>query len=236
MYLAQPKLKKRARATRRLVVTVLLVTSALVPYQSDSQDVEGSGQTPSPRDIDQFFQGKLPVGNAWARENARFLRLMGEQHLVETVRMQAPQVYRLLIESRPYGVPVVVRLSIAPDGIGEVVAKIGHSLRFPDRLTANRIAKVSEKERDEFLRLLADSGFWSMPVFETIDPHHVMMGEPGWMFEGEKAGSYHVVCRGTSSLASLKKAAMFLVDVSKLDLASTRIRPSDVRNSRDEIH
>jgi hypothetical protein len=48
---------------------------------------------------------------------------------------------------------------------------------------------------------LADSGFWSMPVFETIDPHHVMMGEPGWMFEGEKERSYHVVCRGTSSLA-----------------------------------
>ncbi len=95
----------------------------------------------------------------------------------------------------------------------------------------NRIAKLSREDVDEFLKLLGDSGFWSMAVFETIDPHHVMMGEPGWMFEGEKEGSYHVVCRGTSSLASLKKAVMFLVDVSKLDLASTRIRPDDGRKS-----
>jgi hypothetical protein len=135
----------------------------------------------------------------------------------------------------PYGIPVVVRLSIAPDGTGEVVGKIGRSPRFPDVLTVNRIAKVSQAEIDEFVKLLADSGFWSMPVFETIDPHDFMMGEPGWMFEREKEGSYHVVCRGTSSLASLKKAVMFLVDVSKLDLASTTIRSDDGRKSRDEI-
>jgi hypothetical protein len=149
---------------------------------------------------------------------------MGETPLAETTGPKVPQVYRLLLNTRPYGVPVAVRLSVAPDGTGEVVGKMGQSPRFPDVLTENRIANVSQTQIDEFLKLLVDSGFWSIPVFETIDPHHVVMGETGWMFEGEKEGSYHVVCRGTSSLASLRKTVMFLVTLSKLDLASTASR------------
>jgi hypothetical protein len=216
-------------------VAVVLVIGMVGPYQSDGQDLGRLRYVASPDEIARFFQGKLPAGDVWARDNARYLHLMGEKPLVETPGPQAPQVYRLLVETRPYGIPVLVRLSIAPDGNGEVIGKIGHSPRFPDVLTVNRIAKVSQAEIDEFLKQLADSGFWSMPVFETIDPHHVVMGEPGWMFEGEKDGSYHVVCRGTSSLASLKKAVMFLVDVSKLDLASTTTRPDDGRKSVDKI-
>jgi len=220
---------------RHLAVAIILVIGMVGPYQSDGQDLGRLRYVASPDEISRFFQGKLPAGNVWARDNARYLHLMGERPLVETTGLQATQVYRLLVETRPYGIPVVVRFSIAPDGTGEVIGKIGHSPRFPDILTVNRTAKVSQTEIDEFLKQLADSGFWSMPVFETIDPHHVVMGEPGWMFEGEKERSYHVVCRGTSSLASLKKAVMFLVDVSKLDLASTTIRPDDDRERRNEI-
>jgi hypothetical protein len=212
-------------------VAIVLVIGMVGPYQSDGQDLDRLRYVASPDEIARFFQGKLPAGNVLARDNARYLHLMGERPLVETTGLQATQVYRLLVETRPYGIPVVVRLSIAPDGTGEVTGMIGHSPRFPDVLTANRIAKISQAEIDEFLKLLEGSGFWSMPVFATIDPHHVMMGESGWMFEGEKEGSYHVVCRGTSSLGSLKKAVMFLVDVSKLDLASTTIRPEDSRKS-----
>jgi len=216
-------------------MTIILVLSALVPCLSDGQNAELSGQIPSPSEIAQFFQGKLQANNASARYNARCLHLMGERPLVETMGPQATQVYRLLVETRPHGVPVVVRLMVGRDGIGEVIGKIGHSPRFPDVLTVNRIAKVSQADMDEFLKLLEGSDFWSMPVFQTIDPHHAPMGEPGWMFEGEKEGSYHVVCRGTSSLASLKKAVMFLVDVSKLDLASTTTRPDDGRKSGAKI-
>lgn len=220
---------------RHITMTIILVLSALVPCLSDGQNAELSGQIPSPSEIAQFFQGKLQANNASARYNARCLHLMGERPLVETMGPQATQVYRLLVETRPHGVPVVVRLMVGRDGIGEVIGKIGHSPRFPDVLTVNRIAKVSQADMDEFLKLLEGSDFWSMPVFQTIDPHHAPMGEPGWMFEGEKEGSYHVVCRGTSSLASLKKAVMFLVDVSKLDLASTTTRPDDGRKSGAKI-
>ena len=219
---------------RHLTVAIVLVIGIVGPYQSDGQDLGRLRYVASPDEIARFFQGKIPAGNVLARDNARYLHLMGEKPLVETTGLQAAQVYRLLVETRPYGIPVVVRLSIGPDGTGEVVGKMGHSPRFPDLLTANRIVKVSQVDVNEFLKLLEGSDFWSTPVFESIDPHHVMMGEPGWMLEGAKEGSYHVVCRGTSSLASLKKAVMFLVDVSKLDLASSTTRPNDAGKSGDK--
>ena len=138
------------------------------------------------------------------------------------------QIYRLLVGTRPYNIPVVVRLSILPDGTGEVVGKISHSSRFADRLTANKTIRVSHADVEQFLKLLSDWGFWSMPVLERVDPAHVRLGGVGWMLEGEKEGSYHVVCRGDANLASFKGAVLFLVNVSQLDLASTATRPGDV--------
>jgi hypothetical protein len=216
------------RAARRLTVAILLVISTLVPCKSDGQNAERSGQNPSPRDIAQFFQGKLSPdnGRVLAVAYARFLHLMGEKPMIETVGPQASQVYRVLVETRPYNTPVIARLSIRPDGTGEVVVKVSQSARAADVLAVQRTVNLSHSDVGNFLKLLADSGFWSMPVLEPINTHRVVMGEAGWMFEGEKEGSYHVVCRGTSSLASLKKAVMFLVDVSKLDLASTAGAPS----------
>jgi hypothetical protein len=217
--------------TKRLTVTIILVISTLVPCQSDGQNVEWSGRPPSRDDVARFFQGKISADDALARYNIPFLQLMGEKPLVETTGPQAAQVYRLFVQTRPHGIPVVVRLTVRPDGTGEVVSKMAQSPRFAGVLAVNRIAKLSREDVDEFLKHLGDSGFWSMAVHEPIDVHHVLMGEPGWMLEGEKGGSYHVVCRGTSSLASLKKAVMFLVDASKLDLGSTTIPPDDGRKS-----
>jgi hypothetical protein len=221
--------------TMRLTVTILVMISTLAPCQSDGQNLEWSGQAPSARDVAQFFQGEISADDVWARYNIPLLHLMGEKPLVGAAEPQAAQVYRLFFRTRPYGVPVVVRLSIAPDGIGEVVGKISKSARAADVLVVQRTVNLSRTDVDDYRKLLADSGFWSMPVHEEIDIHHVVMGEIGWMFEGKKEGSYHVVCRGTSSLASLNKAVMFLVDVSKPDLASTTIRSDDGRKSRDEI-
>ena len=226
-------IRDRGMSMIRLMVTILFVLSSLAPCHSEGQDLTRPHYVASPDEITRFFQGRLPKDSVLSRENARYLHLMREKPLVDAAGAYAPQVYRLLIETRPYGVPVVVRLSITLDGTGEVVGKIANSPRFPDDLTTNQTAKISRAEINEFVKLLADSDFWSMPVFETVDPHHVRLGEAGWMFEGEKDGSYHVVCRGTSSLASLKKAAMFLVDVSKLDLASTTVRPEYSTKSRN---
>jgi hypothetical protein len=154
---------------------------------------------------------------------------MGERPLVDTANPSTTQFYRVLIETRPHNVPVVVRLSIEADGSGGVVAKIGQSPGFAGDLAMNRTATVSRKDIDDFLKRLGNSNFWTMPVLEPFDIHRsVEMGEASWMLEGEKEGSYHVVCRGTPRLASLRETAMYLVvHIGKVDLASVGNLPGD---------
>lgn len=213
-----------------LAITLISVISLLGSAKSGAQDLDRLRYIAPPQEIFQFFQGNLGPNNgrALAVEYARFLHMMGEKPLVETAGSQGTQVYRLLVGTRPYNIPVVVRVSILPDGTGEVVGKISHSSRFADRLTANKTIRISHEDVEQFLKLLADWSFWSMPVLERIDPAHVRLGGVGWMLEGEKAGSYHVVCRDDANLASLQGAVLFLVNVSHLDLASTTSRPSDI--------
>jgi hypothetical protein len=210
-----------------LAFTFMSVISLLGPAKSGAQGLDRLRYIAPPQEFFQFFQGNLGPNNgrALAVDYARYLHMMGEKPLVETAGPQGTQVYRLLFNAR-YNIPVVVRFSIFPDGTGEVVGKISHSPRFADRLTANKTIPVAHADVEQFLRLLADWGFWSMPVLERIETTRIRLGGVGWMLEGEKAGSYHVVCRSDDNLASLKGAVLFLVNVSQLDLASTTTRPS----------
>jgi hypothetical protein len=211
-----------------LMVVVASVIGVLGVGRYHGQDTGGLRYVPSPDDIAQFFQGQLSGSDHIARAYCRDLHLMGEEPLVVAKSPQAPQIFRMVVETRPYNVPVVVRLTIGTDGMGEVVAKFAQSARFPDTLTMNRTAAVPSADVNEFLKLLTDSGFWLKPVRTPLDIKHVVMGEPSWMLEGNKEGSYHVIWRDTSGLTSLKEAVMFFaVNIGKVDLASTARRPGD---------
>jgi hypothetical protein len=229
---SRPKTSRAAHRVRRetLAITFMSVISLLGPANSGAQDLSRLRYISPPQEIFQFFQGNLGPNNgrALAVGYARYLHMMGEKPLAETVGPQGSQVYRLLVETRPYNVPVVVRFSIFTDGTGEAVGKISHSPRFADILTANKTTRVSRADVEQFLKLLADWGFWSLPVLDRIKTTRVRLGGVGWMLEGEKAWNYHVVCRDDANLASLKGAALFLVNVSQLDLASTATRPSNI--------
>lgn len=206
-----------AYRTRRetLAIAFMSVIGLLGPAKSCAQDVDRLRYVPPPQEIFQFFQGNLGPNNGrpLAVGYARYLHLMREKPLAETAGPQGVQVYRLLLETRPYNIPVVVRLSILPDSTGEVVAKISHSHRFADRLTANKTIGVSRADVEQFLKLLVDWGFWSMPVLERIETTRTRLGGVGWMLEGEKEGHYHVVCRGDANLTHLTGAVLFLVNV-----------------------
>src|SRR5262249_11522230 len=86
---------------KSLTVAAIFVVGVLVPRPSDSQSVGWSGQLSSPRDVAQFFQGKVSADDVLARYNVPVLQLMGEKPLVEVAGRQAPRVYRLLVQTRP---------------------------------------------------------------------------------------------------------------------------------------
>jgi hypothetical protein len=211
---------------RWLLVMIPSLLVFLGVGRSNGQDVGRLRYVPTPDDIAQFFHGELSASDHVALAYCRDLHLMEETPLAGAGGAQAHQVYRLVVETRPYNTPVVVRLSIGTEGTGQIVAKVGQSVRFPDILTVDRTADVSRVDVDQFLKLLTNSGFWSMPVLPPFDLHHVALGEPGWMLEGGAGGSYRVAWRNTSALASLKDPVMFLVlNIGKVDLASTATRP-----------
>jgi hypothetical protein len=152
---------------------------------------------------------------------------MLEKPLAESVRPERPQAYRVLVEVRPYNAPLVVRLSVSKDGVGELVAKIGRDGGHPQILTVNKSGDVSRVAVEKFLRLLEGADFWHMPTRQALDIHHVVMGEPGWMLEGSKEGRYHLVHRGASELGPLKDSVVFLViTLAKLDLRSLPVGPA----------
>jgi hypothetical protein len=211
----------------------LLFAIGLIANSLHAQDAGRMRYVPSSSDIAAFFHGELSESShpALARYNARYLHLMEEKPLLDGMSPTHLQIYRLLVESRPHNTPVVVRLSIKVDGSGEAVVKVSQGARFADTLTVNRTEVVSREKMDDFLKLLGTTSFWSAPVFEQFDAHkRVRMGTAGWILEGTKEGSYHIVCRGTDTLATLTNTVMFLAkNIGKLDLTPEGRLSSDGR-------
>ncbi len=206
----------RRRWLALLIATVICLLDA---GHSSGQDTSRLRYIPSSDEIAQFFHGELSVGNA-ASAYDRDLHFMGEQPLTETTAGQPSEVYRLLVETRPDNIPIVIRLSIGVEGTGQLIAKVAQNAGSPDVLTMDKTTEISHADVDQFLQLLTSSAFWSMPVKQPLDPLHVVLGGADWLFEGETGGVYHVVVRSTPYFSSIEPVAMFLVDVAKIDLAS----------------
>jgi hypothetical protein len=176
----------------------------------------------------QFFPPGTFEGNEniLARAYSRYLRLMGEKPLGESPISEGAEVYRVLVELRPYNSPVVVRLRIRNDGSGELTAKVGRDGGHPQILTVDRTADVSPTNVGRFLQLLNEARFWSMPTEEPDRYRRSIIGGEGWMIEANKNGSYHAVCRAVSGLGALKDPAVFAVaNLGRLDLRSLPVGP-----------
>jgi hypothetical protein len=215
------------------LTVMLLFGIGLIANSLRAQDTGRLRYVPSSSDIAAFFHGELSESShpAFVRSNARYLHLMGEKPLSDSMSPSLPQIYRLLVETRPHNTPVVVRLSIKAGGSGEAVVKVSQSARFADTLTVNRTEVVSRENVDDFLKLLGTASFWSAPVFEQFDAHKpVRLGTAGWILEATKEESYHIVCRGTDTRAALTNTVMFLTkNIGNLDLTPEGTLPSDGR-------
>ncbi len=212
---------------------MLVFGTGFIANNLRAQDAGRMRYVPSSSDIAAFFHGELSESRhpALARYNARYLHLMSEKPLSDGMSPSQPQIYRLLVETRPHNTPVVVRLSIKADGSGEAVVKVSQSARFADTLAVNRTEVVSRENVDDFLRLMGTSSFWSGPVVEQFDANKpVRIGAAGWILEGTREGSYHVVSRSIERQASLTNTVMFLAkNIGKLDLTPEGTLPIDGR-------
>jgi hypothetical protein len=208
-----------------LLAVSLAIAGSAVAQTTDPDRLRGREPDKNP----QFFPTEVfgSNRNILARGYSWYLRSMAEKPSAEYVSPQCLQVYRLLVETRPYNAPVVVRLWIRTDDVCELVAKVGRDGGHPQILTVSRTTDPSRLDVDKFLRLLTEADFWSMPTQKPFDIHHVVMGDGGWALEGIKEGRYHAVYRGTSELGPLKDPVAFLVtNLANLDMRSLPVGPA----------
>jgi len=206
----------------RLALAIVLAISALVSEQPTSQKSEWLTYYPTIKKVESFFQGQLSEHKTLAGYNVRYLHFMREKPLLDAVSPSVPQIFRLLVNSRPHSLPAIVRLSIRTDGSGEAVIKVSQSLRNSEALAVNRTEEISVKQVNQLLSLVASSDFWAAPAVPAFDINRLVpMGDADWMLEAGRSGAYHVVCRTTATFGSLRGPMMFLlIDIGKLDLAS----------------
>ncbi len=151
-----------------------------------------------------------PMGSDTARWYACFLRAMGEAPLLEQVHERETLAFRLLVLPilRP---PFMVRLTVAPNGTGQLTTKGGESPKNAAALSLLREDKVSKGEVDRFLQLLDDANFWSMQTNQFYTKEQIAMarttrlkrvkaakqiyGGVYWVLEGAEGDKYHVVSR-----------------------------------------
>jgi hypothetical protein len=197
--------------SRSVVTLIALIIFVFGVRQSIGQNTDRARYVPSSDEIAQYFRGELSAdaNGALAYYGARDLHIMEEKPLFAN-DPKVSEVYRVLVETRPHNAPVLVRLSIGTDGTGEVVIKMGSDPYHGD-LGFSKNTDVSRADVDEFLKRLENSGVWSTPVEQPLDIRHAVLGPASWMFEGSRGSTYHVVCRNTPGLASLRDAELFLL-------------------------
>jgi hypothetical protein len=163
--------------------------------------------------VTQYFPNDV-FGYHWSivRIFSKYLEAMGEKLLFKTGTSEIPETVRLLVALRPNNSPLLVRLEIKPNESGEITVKVGRDGRHPGLLTMQRSSAIATPDVTQFLYLLSNSGFWTLPTTETIDLNKpVVQGDASWILEASIEGKYHVVYRGQSEAGSLRIPYDFLV-------------------------
>lgn len=209
-----------------VAVLLLVVSSAMC--QSHVQDRQEQRRPLPPDENPQFF----PTGSfgsdrgAAARVYSWCLRSMEEKPLSALVDTEYPEVYRLIVELRPYNSPVVVRLKLRSIGDAELVVKVGRTSAHPDIMTVNKTSEVPRADAIKFTKLLQDAKFWSEPFDQPPSPRGFSVGGESWMLEAMRGRDYHAVLRPAPDLGTLKDPAEFLViRLAGIDLRSLPVGP-----------
>jgi hypothetical protein len=149
------------------------------------------------------------------------LREMDEPSLWEDSQKQGQEIYRF-IWVRSFHQPVAVRLSINPDGSGDLVAKVlsGMGGYNSGSLIMNQQSHVSAVEVSSFIEKLSNANFWHL---STIRIEYIDDGAE-WIMEATKNGTYHIIQRTSPRTGAFRDACMFLaIALAKLKIPDREI-------------
>jgi hypothetical protein len=165
---------------------------------------------------------KYPELSEWeARWYASELRQLREPSLLERKNRRGYSVYRfLLIPS--FSPSLVIRLVVNPNGTGMLAAKLRtNGWGDDENAPREQTLPVSSEQVNEFLNLLHEADFWSLP---TAKSGYGFDAEE-WLLEGKRNGKYHVVDRWSGSMeATYSRVCNYLQELSPLKERRRRSR------------
>lgn len=146
---------------------------------------------------------------------AEFLNSTDEPSLLTQAQDPTKVSYRFAALLLPGMYIRVIRFSLHPDGTATVVTFLGPFPKDPTaKIKADKVERdASTKDAAEFLELVDDAGFWTMPTVKTPDltpPKYYTLDGAMWVFEGARNGAYHVVYRGNPNASPFTDMVHFL--------------------------
>jgi len=151
------------------------------------------------------------------------LKALNEPSLLQFASKPSLESYRF-VWLRTFHHPVVVRLDIRADGVGELTAKVSNGAGGykPGQIIQNVSRPLTREQTSMFLAQLGKDKFWELPSYENSGRG----GNDGsqWIVEGVKDGKYHVVDRWTPSEGPVRELGVTLA----LGLAELKIPKDDL--------
>jgi len=206
----------------RLLLSFLLCLCApiFLYAQTDAKPL-AIKQTNPPDANPQYFPvglfSKYPqLSESRARWYAGELRDLEEPSLRRGKITSGP-VYRFLLIP-PFTPSLVIRLTVNPDGTGNLIAGLG-TRRNKSRETTPRqqTLSVSPEQVSKFLGLLREANFWSLPSARYEETLVRVADGKVWLLEANKSGKYHVVDRSDGLIeVNFSRACDYLLELSPL--------------------
>jgi len=151
------------------------------------------------------------------------LKALNEPSLLQLASKLSSESYRF-VWLRTFHHPVVVRLDIRADRVGELTAKVSNGAGGykPGQIIQNVSRPLTREQTNMFLAQVGRANFWQLPSYENSRRE----GEDGsqWIIEGVKDGKYHVVDRWTPSEGPVRELGVTLA----LGLADLKIPKDDL--------
>ncbi len=206
----------------RLLLSFLLCLCALISLYAQTDAKHPAVKQTEPPDANpQYFPvglfSKYPqLSELRARWYAGELRDLEEPSL-RRGKIMSGTVYRFLLIP-PFTPSLVVRLTVNPDGNGNLIAKLGTKRsRGGETTPRQQSLSLSPEQVSKFLGLLREAHFWSLPSARYEETLVRVADGKVWLLEANKIGKYHVVNRSDGFIEeNFSRACDYLLEVSPL--------------------
>jgi hypothetical protein len=146
----------------------------------------------------------------------KHLKAMGEKSLLDVASVDN-EIYRFLW-LRSFHHPIFVRIERSQNDIKLFTKELDGAGGYePGKVLRSKEIVLKREDFCKFLTLLEKADYWNLPI-EKDDTTVVRVDGAEWILEGVKSGRYHIVDRWSPKKGEYRKACLYLLKLSGVDL------------------